>query len=57
MIKSIEMLTKLSDLLRNEVKKDNDAYIQMKTFNEIKQSIMGIINSISNECTTIPKIS
>ena len=38
-------------------KRDNDAYIKMKTFNEIKQSIMGIVNSMSNECITIPKIS
>ena len=37
--------------------RDNDAYIKMKTFNEIKQSIMGIVNSMSNECITIPKIS
>ena len=29
----------------------------MKTFNEIKQSIMSIVNSMSNECITIPKIS
>ena len=37
--------------------RDNDAYIKMKAFNEIKQSTFGIVNSMSNECITISKIS